>query len=159
MSNSTLIAADHKSMVLIDSKSNDNRLSIGRRGVLLSVLGNDICASEVPAKLDNYIRNALKGKKHFYEFEVRDAEKNQLCVTYNEGSNTVFIIGITDVIAELSVPTQIASEKIKTFAVKLKNKPNEGLTSNAVILSRLEFKKSLGSKKFIRFYYIKEDNL
>ncbi len=154
MRNSILLTSDLSAMVLVDTKNNDQRLSIGKRGVLLSVLGTDVCATEVPAALDEHIKNVLKGEKHFYEFEVADIEKNQLCITYNEGSNVVFIIGITDIIASLSGPTEINPEKVKTYAVKLKEKSSEGLASKSVILARLESPRSIGGKKYIRFYFI-----
>jgi len=154
MRNSILLSSDLSAMVLVDTKNNDQRLSIGRRGVLLSVLGTDICATEVPSALDSHIKKLLRSTQPFYEFEVIDKEKNQLCVTYNEESNVVFIIGITDIIAELSGPTEISPEKVKTHAVKLKDSPGESLASKSVILSRLETSSSIGGKKFIRFYFM-----
>lgn len=156
MRNAVLLTSDLSAMVLVDSKNKDQRLSIGKRGVLLSVLGNDVCASEVPANLDGHIRDILRGKNPFYEFEIADLGKNQLCVTYNEESNIVFIIGITDVIAELSGPTEIDPEKTKTYAVKLKEKPSEGLAAKSVLLARLESSSSIGGKKQICFYFIEE---
>jgi hypothetical protein len=141
-------------MVLVDSQNTDHRLSIGKRGVLLSVLGTDVVASEVPATLDNHITTLLRGKKPFFEFEMGDEAKNQLCITYNEGSNTVFIIGITDVILEHSIPVEVAPANVKTFGIKLKKKPEEGLTSNDVLLARLESERGIGSKKYIRFYHV-----
>ena len=143
-------------MVLVDSKNSDHRLSIGKRGVLLSVLGTDVVATEVASTLDDHIKAILRGKKPFYEFEIADEEKNQLCISYNEGSNAVFIIGITDVIAERTGPTEISPQKIKAFTVKLKDKPEKGLATGSVILARLESTKGMGSKKFIRFYYVDE---
>lgn len=154
MRNSILLTSDLSSMVLVDSQNTDHRLSIGKRGVLLSVLGTDVVGSEVPATLDNHISTLLRGKKPFYEFEMGDEAKNQLCITYNEGSNTVFIIGVTDIILENSLPTEISSSKVKTFAIKLKEDPNKGLSSENVILARLEFSKGIGSKKYIRFYHL-----
>ena len=156
MRNSILITSDLSAVVLVDSKSNDHRLSIGRRGVLLSILGTDVVASEVPAALDNHIRELLRGQKPFYEFEIADEEKNQLCISYNEANNAVYIIGVTDMIAELTGPVEIPAQKINAFLVKLKNRPEKGLYADAVILARLEFKKGIGSKKYIRFYYIAE---
>ena len=141
-------------MVLVDSKNSDHRLSIGRRGVLLSVLGTDVVASEVPATLDRHISTLLRGKKPFYEFELGDEAKNQLCISYNESSNIVFIIGVTDIILENSLPSEISSSQVKTFAVKLKDKPDQGLSSDNVLLARLEFSKGIGSKKRICFYHL-----
>ncbi len=154
MRNSITLTSDLSAMVLVDTKNNDQRLTIGKRGVLLSVLGNDVCATEVPASLDEHIKDVLRGKKPFYEFEVADMEKNQLCITYNEESNVVFIIGITDIIASLSGPTEIDPQKVKTYSVKLKEKPSEGLASKSVILSRLESPRAIGGRKYIRFYFI-----
>lgn len=154
MSNSILLTSDLSAMVLVDSKNSDHRLSIGKRGVLLSVLGNDVVASEVTSKLDNHIKTTLRGKTPFYEFEISDGETNQLCISYNEGSNAVYIIGITDVILEHSVPTEITPSKVKAFGIKLKAKPEEDLVSNDVILARLESTRGVGSKKFIRFYHV-----
>ena len=154
MRNAILLTSDLSAMVLVDSKNSDQKLSIGKRGVLLSVLGNDVCATEVPSSLDDHIRDVLRGKKPFYEFEIADLGKNQLCVTYNEESNVVFIIGITDIIAELSGPTELGPEKTKTFAVKLKEKPTEGLASKSVILARMETTSSIGGKKQVCFYFI-----
>lgn len=151
MSNSLLVTSDLRSVVLIDSLKNDQKLSIGKRGVLLSVLGSDICATEVPASLEKFVDDTANSSKAFYEFDASDAIKNQLCITYNDGNNTVFIIGITDVIANLSGPTEIPQNKVKTFSVKMKNNTNTGLTSPSVILVRLE---TIGIKRLIRFYYL-----
>ena len=154
MRNSILITSDLSAMVLVDSQNSDHRLSIGKRGVLLSVLGTDVCASEVPATLDNHITAILRGKKHFFEFEIGDEANYQLCISYNEGRNAVYIIGVTDVVLELSTPTEIPINKVKTVGVKMKSKPEEGLVSDNVILARLESERSIGGKKFIRFYHI-----
>ncbi|MEO1258924.1 MAG: hypothetical protein AAFZ15_08995 [Bacteroidota bacterium] len=156
MRNSISITSDLSTMVLVDSKSSNNHLSIGKRGVLLSVLGTDVVATEVASTLDNHIKTVLRGKKPFYEFEIADEEKNQLCISYNEGSNTVFIIGVTDVIAERTGPTALPKEKTQGYMVKLKDKPETGLASSSILLARLEATRGMGSKKFIRFYYVEE---
>ena len=158
MRNSISITSDLSAMILVDSKNNDHRLSIGKRGVLLSVLGTDVVATEVSSKLDNHIKDSLRGKKAFYEFEIADEEKSQLCIAYNEGSNAVYIIGITDVIAERTGPTEIPKQKIDAFTVKLKDKPEKGLAPGSILLARLEATRGMGSKKFIRFYYIDESS-
>lgn len=145
-------------MVVVDSQNGDHRLSIGKRGVLLSILGTDVVASEVPANLDGHISSLLRGKKPFFEFELGDEAKNQLCITYNGGSNTVFIIGITDVVLEHAVPTEVPADKVKTVGVKLKKKPEEGLASNEVLLARLESERGIGSKKKICFYLVSAPN-
>ncbi len=151
MRNSLLVTADVNSVVLVDNLMGDQKLSIGKLGVLLSVLGTDICASEVPANLDDFIKTTIGTKKAFYEFDTSDVLKNQLCITYNDGNNTVFIIGITDIVASFSGPTEVPQSKVKTFSVKLKNNPSSGLSSPNVVLVRLE---SSGLKKMIRFYYL-----
>lgn len=151
MRNSLLVTSDLKSVILVDTMQDDQRLSIGKRGVLLSVLGTDVCASEVPAELDNFITAALVGKKAFYEFEVLDAAKNQLCITYNDVNNAVFIIGITDIVMGLTGPNDVPQNKVKTTAVKMKNAPETGFASPNVILTRLE---TVGAKRFIKFYYL-----
>jgi hypothetical protein len=151
MRNSLLVTSDLKSIILVDTRREFNCLTIGKRGVLLSVLGTELCASETPPELDNFIANQLKGIRAFYEFDATDVSKNQLCITYNEVNNAVFIIGITDITIEFTAPAEIPKTKVTTMAVKLKEKPEEGLSSRNVILARLE---TIGLKKFIRFYQL-----
>ncbi len=155
MRNSILVTSDLKSVILVDTQQDDQRLAIGKRGVLLSVLGTDVCASEVPAELDKYINLALRNLKPFYEFDVADAAKNQLCITYNDVNNTVFIIGIRDIDVSLAAPMEVNKEKVTTIAVKMKDDPTIGLSSTKVVLARLESTVSgIGGAKFIRFYHV-----
>lgn len=151
MRNSLLVTADVNSVVLVDNLMGDQRLSIGKLGVLLSVLGTDICASEVPSSLEAFIKTTIGNGKAFYEFDASDVLKNQLCITYNDGNNTVFIIGITDIGVGFAGPIEVPQNKVKTFAVKLKGNSNTGLTSPNVILVRLE---TSGLKKLIKFYHL-----
>lgn len=151
MRNSLLVTSDLRSVVLVDAMQDNQRLAIGKLGVLLSVLGTEICATEVPSNMEKFVNDTVGGNKSFYEFDSADVMKNQLCITYNEGNNTVFIIGITDVIANLAGPTEIPQNKVKTFSVKMKSNANTGLTSPSVILVRLE---TIGIKRLIRFYYL-----
>jgi hypothetical protein len=151
MRNSLLVTSDLNSMFLVDTLQADNRMSIGKNGVLLSVLGNEICASEVTSNLVKFVDDTIGGKKAFYEFDASDASKNQLCITYNDVNNVVYIIGITDIGVGFSGPVEVPQNKIKTYAVKMKNNPNNGLTSPNVVLVRLEMN---GSKKVIRFYHL-----
>lgn len=152
MRNSILVTSDLKSVVLVDTISGENALAISRRGVLISVLGTEVCAAEVPAELDVFITNQLKGARPFFEFDAADLSKNQLCLTYNDVNNTVFIIGITDIGVGLTTePAEIPQSKVKTMAVRLKDKPDAGLASKNIILARLEMS---GAKRLIRFYYM-----
>lgn len=155
MRNSILVTSDLKSVILVDTEQDDQRLAIGKRGVLLSVLGTDVCATEVPAELDKYISTELRGAKPFYQFDVEDTAKNQLCITYNDVNNTVFIIGIRDIDVGLAEPIEIPRQSVTTFAVKMKQEPGVGLTSSHVILARLESSAGgLGGQRFIRFYHL-----
>ena len=151
MRNSLLVTSDLRSVVLVDTMQDDQRLAIGKRGVLLSVLGCEICATEVPTNLEKFVEAAVGGNKAFYEFDAADVTKNQLCITYNDVNNTVFIIGITDVVVGFAGPTEVPQNKVKTTAVKMKTDVNAGLTSPNVVLVRLE---SIGIKKLIRFYFL-----
>ena len=128
-----------------------SRLAIGKLGVLLSVLGTDICATEVPANMEKFVNDTVGTKKSFYEFDSADVIKNQLCITYNDVNNTVFIIGITDIVATFSGPIEVPQNKVKTFSVRMKNDVNLGLTSPNIILVRLE---NVGLKRLIRFYHL-----
>jgi hypothetical protein len=156
MRNSILVTSDLKSMILVDTQQDDQRLSIGKRGVLLSVLGTDVCATEVPAELDRFIAATLRDTKPFYEFNVADAAKNQLCITYNDVNNTVYIIGITDVIVGFATPEVISKDKVKAVGVRLKRAAETGLISNYVILARLEGEIGSITKK-IAFYLVKQE--
>jgi len=155
MRNSVLLSSDLHSIILVNSKQNDVRLAIGKRGVLLSVLATDICAAEVPAELDEQLRKLLKNKPPFYDYEVAGADRNQLCITYNDVNNTVFIIGITDIDVGFAGPTQVPAANTTVFAVRLKENPGTGLTSPKAILARLEG--GIGSPKHIRFYHLPSD--
>jgi hypothetical protein len=151
MRNSLLVTSDLRSVVLVDAMQDNQRLAIGKLGVLLSVLGTEICATEVPSNMEKFVNDAVGGNKSFYEFDSADTMKNQLCITYNEGNNTVFIIGITDIGVGFAGPSEVPQSKVKTFAVKLKSNANTGMTSPNIILVRLE---SIGAKRLIRFYYL-----
>jgi hypothetical protein len=152
MRNSLLVTSDLNAVVLVDTLQGDQRLVISKRGVLLSVLGTEICASEVPTNLEAFTSTAIGTQKAFFEFDAAaDSAKNQLCITYNDVNNTVFIIGITDIVIGLAGPTDVPQNKVKTVAVKLKNTANSGLASPTVVLVRLE---TIGNKKFIRFYQL-----
>ncbi len=156
MRNSLLVTSDLNAVVLVDTLQGDQRLVISKRGVLLSVLGTEICASEVPTTLEAFTNTAIGTKKAFFEFDAAaDASKNQLCITYNDVNNTVFIIGVTDVVVGFSGPTEMPQSKVKTFAVRMKNSPGAGLSSPNVVLIRLE---TVGAKKFIRFYHLSSTN-
>jgi hypothetical protein len=155
MRNSLLVTSDLNAVILVDTLMDDKRLAIGKRGVLLSVLGTEVCASEVGTNLEAFVNTAIGTQKAFYEFDAADLAKNQLCITYNDLNSTVFIIGITDIIANLAGPTEIAQSKVKTFAVKMKNAPGTGLASPNVVLVRLE---TAGLKKWIRFYHLSTAN-
>lgn len=157
MRNSILVTSDLKSVILVDTQQIDQRLSIGKRGVLLSVLGSDVCATEVPAELDKFIMQTLKDVKAFYEFDLADAEKNQLCITYNDVNNTIFIIGITDVIVGYATPDPVDRNKVKTFGIKLKKSTETGFVSDHVILARLEGGMGNSDKK-IAFYLVKHQS-
>ena len=151
MRNSILVTSDLKSVILVDTRGEDNTMAIGKRGVLMSVLGTDICATEVPAELDDFVTGQTKPTKPFFEFNIADAARNQLCITYNDANNTVFIIGITDIIIEFSSPIEIPKENMRAVAVKLKERPEEGFSSKSVILARLE---TSGLSRVIRFYHL-----
>jgi hypothetical protein len=156
MRNSLLVTSDLNAVILVDTLQSDQRLVISRRGVMLSVLGTEICASEVPANMDAFVNTAVGTNKPFYEYDAStDTSKSQLCITYNDVNNTVFIIGITDIISNLQGPNEVPQSKVKTFSVKLKSSPNSGLTSPNVVLIRLE---TVGVKKTIRFYYLPAAN-
>ncbi|MCU0346089.1 MAG: hypothetical protein MUC59_04055 [Saprospiraceae bacterium] len=152
MRNSLLVTSDLNAVVLVDTLQGDQRLVISKRGVLLSVLGTEICASEVPTTLEAFTNTAIGTKKAFFEFDASaDATKNQLCISYNDENNTVFIIGITDIGVGFAGPMELPQAKVKTFAVRLKNSVGTGLVSPNVVLVRLE---TSGAKRFIRFYHL-----
>lgn len=151
MRNSLLVTSDLNSVVLVDTLQGDQRLGINKRGVLLSVLGTEICASEVSATLEKFINDTIGGGKPFYEFSAVDFSKNQLCITYNDENSSLFIIGITDIISNLTGPSEVPQNKVRTTVVKMKSAPNTGLYSPSVVLVRLEI---IGTKRLIRFYYL-----
>jgi hypothetical protein len=151
MRSSALISSDLKSITVNDG-SKQGSLTIGRRGVLLSVLGNELIGSEVLAELDRSIKAALTGKKPFFEFAAKDLDKNHLCVSYQEQSNTVYVIGIDDLIITLAAPTEIPGDKIKGVAVRLKASTDAGLIAQHVILVRLEGR--IGTEQKLAFYLI-----
>ncbi len=155
MRNSLLITSDLKSLIVVDTSQDDQRFAVGRRGVLINVLGTDVCATEVPAEMDAFVTAATKNVAAFYSFEMADLTKRQLCVSYNETNNVVFIIGITDIVLGLTSPTEISRDKITAFAVKLKENPGTGFYSPKVILARLETTGTgAATKRFIRFYHL-----
>lgn len=151
MRSSALISSDLHQISVTDC-TNGGQLTIGRRGVLLSVLGNDLVGTEVTADLDGSLSKKLKGRTPFFEFESKDLDKNHLCVSYQDQSNTLYVIGIDDLIITFATPTSISSEKIKGTAVKLKEKTNDGLIAKHVVLVRLEGR--TGKKQKLSFYLI-----
>ena len=154
MGNSLLITTDHKCIILVDTRQEDQRLALGKRGVLLSLLGNNIMAAEVPAELDKFIAGKLRGVKPFYAYESTDASKGQLCLAYNEANNAVFIIGIRDVDVSLAGPQELDPSRTTTIAVPLKGNLESGLTSDHVILVRLETTADVTTTRMICFYLL-----
>ena len=154
MANSLLITTDHKCIILVDTRQEDQRLALGKRGVLLSLLGNDIMATEVPAELDKFIAGQLRGVKPFYAFESTDASRGQLCLAYNEANNAVFIIGIRDVDVSLAGPQELDPTRTTTIAVPLKGSLETGLSSDHVILARLEISSDVTTTSMICFYLL-----
>ncbi len=151
MSNSAHITSDLKYAVVNDA-SDGGKISIGKRGVLLSVLGNEMVGSAVTAELDRTINAKIRGKKPFFEFEVKDLEKNHLCVSYQEHSNILHVIGISDLIVSFAVPQEIKPDNIKGIAIKLKPNPDDSIIANHVILIRQE--STIGRQKNLAFYLI-----
>jgi hypothetical protein len=152
MRNSIHVTSDLRSIILIDTQQEDQRSTLGRRGVLLSVLGTNICATDVAPELDDTLAKALRTAKKFYEFPATESEKNQLSITYNEMTNTVFIIGVTDIIVGFGAPEVIPSDKIKAIGVKLKASPGSNLVARHVLLVRLEGDRL--ENRMIAFYLI-----
>ena len=151
MSNTAHITSDLKHAVVSDC-TNGGKISIGRRGVLLSVLGNEMVGSEVTAKLDRTLAAKLKGKKPFYQFDMHDLDKNHLCVSYQEQSNILYVIGISDLVVSFAVPAEIKPDNMTAFAVKLKSNPTDSLIARHIVLVRLEGK--IGKAKKLSFYLV-----
>lgn len=152
MRNSLAISTDRKSFAIFDTSLASQPLPISRRGVLISVLGSDVCAANVTPELEDHIAELLKKIKPFYSFSTANPERNQLCVSYNEASNTVFVIGITDIDVGFAGPVKVPEASTTVFGAKLKEKPGGALAGSQVILARLEG--SVGAEWFIRFYYL-----
>lgn len=151
MSNNTFITSD-LNHIIVNNCSDGGKLAVGKRGVLLSVLGNDLVGSQVTSKLDKTLSKILKGKEPFFEFESKDLDKNHLCVSYQEESNTVYVIGIDDVIITLADPTEVPPNQLKAVAVKLKTSTEEELIARHIVLVRLEGK--IGQSRKLSFYLL-----
>lgn len=151
MGNTAQITSDLQYVIANDC-TDGGKLPIGNRGVLLSVLGNNLTGSPVTADLDKTIADKLRGKNPFFEFEVKSLEKNHICISYQELSNTVYVVGITDVIVSFATPQNLTPEKVKATAVKLKPSPGSTLMASHVILIRLEG--TIGNTKKLSFYLI-----
>lgn len=152
MRNSILLAADLSSVAVFKSALEVQPVAINRRGLLINVLGNDVCVASVPAQLESHIEDLLKKTKPFYSYPMGKKGINQLTLSYNEDANTVFIIGITDMDIGFAGPQQVPSRNMMAFAVKLKDSPNTVIASKSVMLVRLE--ESSGTGQQIRFYYL-----
>ncbi len=155
MGNTAQITSDLQYVIANDC-TDGGKLPISNRGVLLSVLGNQLTGSPVTADLDKTIADKLRGKKPFFEFEVKNLDKNHICISYQEQSNTVFVVGITDVIVSFATPQDLTPDKIKATAVKLKPATNSTLMASHVILTRIEG--NIGNSKKITFYLIDAKN-
>ena len=154
MSNSAHITSDLKHAVVNDAASN-GKISIGKRGVLLTVLGNEMVGSEVTSDLDRTLSTLLRGKKPFYEFEADNLHKNHLCVSYQEQNNALFIIGVSDLVISFAVPEEIKPDHITAFAVKLKSTPDSAIMAKHVVLVRREGK--TGRSKKLAFYLVESN--
>ncbi len=152
MRNSLAISTDRKTIAVFDSSLASQPLPISRRGVLISVLGNDICAANVTAELEEHIQELLKKIKPFYSFATANPERNQLCLSYNDASNTVFVIGITDIDVGFAGPVKVPEASTTVFGARLKETPGGSLAGSQVILARLEG--TVGAEWMIRFYYL-----
>ena len=146
MSNSLLLSSDRKSMYLI-SKRNEDRLFINGNGILLSVLGNSITACEVAAELRTHVNDQIENQDPFFELDITDEAKNHLTLSYHEGSNTLYVIGITDIVGSIPVgnPGTIKPEHILSKRVKLKASNNAGITSSKVVYAKTEIDVETGS--------------
>ena len=151
MRNSALITSDQQH-IIVNDLAEGGKLAIGKRGVLLSVLGNDLVGSQVSADLDDTLSGMLKGKKPFFEFASEDLEKNHICLSYQEQSNTLYVIGISDLVIGFASPTDVPPNKVKAKAVKLKPSPQASILSNQVVVVRLEG--SIGRPKMLAFYLV-----
>ncbi len=165
MRNALTLSTDGRSLVLVDSRQEDNRLNISSRGLTLSLVANEIVGAEVPPELETYLDSLLRGRQPFYEFPLDDAARNQLCFAYNDNSNVLYVIGITDI--DISMPTgpnDVGSDKVRTIAVKFKPSTGHGLTSNRMVLARMELQADSSAKdmrasikeKKIALYFIEE---
>ena len=134
--------------------SEGGKLPISNRGVLLSVLGNSLNGAAVTADLDKTIADKLRSKKPFFEFEVKSLDKNHICISYQEQSNTVFIIGVSDLVISFATPIDIDNKHIKAAAVKLKTKPNAAILAKHAVLVRLEG--AIGKARKLTFYLLEE---
>ena len=138
MSNSLLLSSDRKSMYLI-SKRNEDRLFINGNGILLSVLGNCITACEVAAELRTHVNNQIQDQEPFFELDITDEAKNHLTISYHEGSNTLYVIGITDVVGTIPAgPGTVKPDHVIAKRYKLKDSNDEGITSEKVIYLKTE---------------------
>lgn len=137
MGNTAQITSDLQYVIANDC-TDGGKLPISNRGVLLSVLGNQLTGSPVTADLDKTIADKLRGKKPFFEFEVKNLDKNHICISYQEQSNTVFIIGVSDLVIGFATPTNVDSKNLKAVAVKLKTKPDAGLIAKHAVLIKIE---------------------
>lgn len=154
MSKTTQITSDLRYAVVNDASKN-GKISIGKRGILLTVLGNEMVGSEVTSKLDKTFETLLRGRKPFYEFESKNLDKNHLCVSYNEQSNALFVIGISDLIVGFAVPEEIKPDHITAFAVKLKQNTDSTIMAKHVVLVRREGK--AGRTKKLAFYLVESN--
>lgn len=124
--------------IIANDCTDGGKIAIGKKGVLLSVLGNSLVASSVTPELDAAVRTAIGTKKPFFEFLASDLVKNHLSISYQEQSNTVYVIGISDLVIGLADPIDIGPDKLRAKAVRLKSKPENGLASKHVVLIRPE---------------------
>lgn len=152
MRNSILLTSDLSSVAVFRSALEAQPVAISRRGLMLSVLGNDICVASVPPELEAHIENLIKKTKPFYSFPASSKKVNQLTLSYNEGANTVFVIGITDMDIGFAGPQEVPSRNVKAFSIRLKTSPSSDIAAKNIVLMRLEGES--GAEQSIRFYYL-----
>lgn len=152
MRNSLAISSDWKALAVFDTEVASQSLSISRRGVLISVLGGEVCAAPVTPELDKHIEELLKKTPPFYSFATTEPSKSQLCLSYNQNTNTVFVIGITDIDVGFAGPVKLPEANTSVFGVRLKETPGGSLAGSKVILARLEG--AVGGQWFVRFYLL-----
>ncbi len=155
MSNNIILTTDLGHAILLDERQAGHKYPLTSRGVLISQLGRELCLAECPESMDAYLASdTIRQLKPFFRLELDDPGRRHLSVSFNETSQTVFIIGIRDIDISLAGPTLLDNSKTESVAVRLRDPSDSHPAGRFLILARMDVMSRTGGTRVLQFYLL-----